>query len=398
LKGKNYVIVTRLLFPHFGGVCTYLLQEINYFLKKGDNIYFVYSYLEKDSENKSSVGTLKHRNLHMRGLPGYNAGIRVLVDRMRRITLIRKLGKTTEVSCFHAHDHHSALTCVLAGYGNKTILHLHGTLSKEELELVPFHLLSAVSVVKKMIRYVVATFLEALTFNLVRGIVCVSEYTMKDALRKTLAKKKVMIHRLAVDPSLFKPKPEERKRLRQKMLIPSDIVVCMYLGRLAATHGPLHIARSIPYVNRETMKALFVFVGDGDERDRIVNYIKGQRLSNVVFLNEMPSEDVLPVADILIDDVSSLYEGYGFTMLEAMASGIPVISGRDSIKENAFVEKENIIFCRKDDPKDIADKVLKLIYDPVKRKELSVNSQKWVYSHYSLRKNMERLERILSSV
>jgi len=182
------------------------------------------------------------------------------------------------------------------------------------------------------------------------------------------------------------------------MNISDDVVVCMYFGRMAASHGPLLVARSIPYVNRETSKVLFLFVGGGDEKERVINYVNSLRLSNVLFLSEMPSKDILPIADVLIDNVSRLYDGYGITILEAMASGIPVITGRDSIKERVFTEGKEVIFCRKDDPEDIAQKILPLVFDSKKRKELSINGRSRVVSDHSVERHMELLERILASV
>jgi len=397
LKGNNLILVTSLLFPHFGGVCSYLFEEVSFLAKRGYNVYLIYSYLEHPEKVVSLGKAPEHKNFHMFGLPGYDRNVRVLIDRVRRIFFIKGLSRRIKVSCFHAHDYYSALNCVLAGQGKKTILHLHGIVSEEDLKLVPFHLLSAGSIVKKLVRYFVNVVLEVLTFNLVRGIICVSEYPWHDALRKSLVRNKIMILRNGVDVGIFRRKPKKRDRLRRAMNISDDVVVCMYFGRMAASHGPLLLSKAIPTVNEKTGGVIFLFVGEGVQKERIVEDVRDQRLSNVFFPSVTRPEDIYSASDIFLDNLSNIVKGHGISILEAMASGVPVITGRDEIKEKAFVEGEEILFAEKDDPKDIAEKIVSLVFDSKKREELSLRGRKRVVADFSVEKHMQILEKILLS-
>lgn len=112
-----------------------------------------------------------------------------------------------------------------------------------------------------------------------------------------------------------------------------------------------------------------VFVGDGETMDACRSLAKNMNLeSRTYFLgsrNDVP--ELLALADIAV--MSSHWEGFGLSAVEAMASGKPVIaSDVDGLKQ--VVEGYGLIF-REDDAIDLSIKILSLYNDPDVRKQMA---------------------------
>jgi len=384
--------MTALPFPHLGGISSYLFDELKYFCKKGHRIILVYPSsnmtLEKDFGHKEV------RLIHLRSL---DTDIEKITEKVLRVLLLKRLMSEEKVSMLHTHDFLSAFISILAGYSKKTILHTHGVLSKDKLQKTWAECPSGKTTFRMLMTYLIEFFLETLTFNLVRRIICINADVQQDAMRRTLSGKKILVLLNGVDVLRFKPRPEKRKEQRYKLRIPEHVIVCLYLGRMVPTHGPLLLSKAIPTVNEKTGGVIFLFVGEGVQKERIVEDVRDQRLSNVFFPSVTRPEDIYSASDIFLDNLSNIVKGHGISILEAMASGVPVITGRDEIKEKAFVEGEEILFAEKDDPKDIAEKIVSLVFDSKKREELSLRGRKRVVADFSVEKHMQILEKILLS-
>jgi glycosyltransferase involved in cell wall biosynthesis len=99
-----------------------------------------------------------------------------------------------------------------------------------------------------------------------------------------------------------------------------------FIGRLAAEKGPLDFVALAAALGGQASRARFVMYGDGPLRDVVLDEIGRLRLEGVVELmgvvDDMPA--VYRGLDILVS--TSVSEGSPLAILEAMASGIPVVA------------------------------------------------------------------------
>lgn len=110
------------------------------------------------------------------------------------------------------------------------------------------------------------------------------------------------------------------------------------------------------------------FVGKGTEENKIKQLVKNLKLDNrVSFLGSM--NDIKPfLATLDFFVLSSNWEGFGLSALEAMAMGVPtLVSNLDSLKE--LVRNENLEF-EKNNPISLSEKIMH-IYKFNKFNELS---------------------------
>lgn len=94
----------------------------------------------------------------------------------------------------------------------------------------------------------------------------------------------------------------------------------------------------------------------GKETEKILNTIP---INRIEFIGYISDEEILQLyneSDFFV--FPSFYEGFGFTVLEAMACGCPVIAS--NIASLPEVCGDAVLYCNPYDTNDIADKILKL--------------------------------------
>ena len=142
-----------------------------------------------------------------------------------------------------------------------------------------------------------------------------------------------------VDTAKFRADPSARAKVRVKLGIPDDAVICIYLGRLTTDKGILDLAQAFARVAANRSELWLLLVGPDEERmnSRLCELVPEQIQSRMVIrgFTEKP-EEFLAASDFLC--LPSYREGFGMVILEAAAVGIPAIGTRihgitDAIEE-----------------------------------------------------------------
>jgi len=190
-------------------------------------------------------------------------------------------------------------------------------------------------------------------------------------------RKNIFIIPHGVDTNLFSP--SERKKC-------FDMNVILFVGRLIALKGIHHLIRSMPLILRKHPKTLFIFIGTGNIHGCIneLGYLKVSE-KNYKFLG-YKDRNMLPKyyneADLYV--LPSLQENFPFTLLEAMACGVPSIvsdvGGVSEIVDN----KVNGIMVRPGSVKQIADAVIYLLDNPIVRERLGRKARETIEEKFSL--------------
>lgn len=195
-----------------------------------------------------------------------------------------------------------------------------------------------------------------------RAEVClaVSRATAKD-IKKTFGLKCVVIAGNGIDLRRYK-RVKSQPRLFE----------AAYLGRVTSDKGVDILLKSWKIVMAKLPSAKLIIVG-GFEKDwlkfhkKIVEELDLE--SNVIMTGFLPDDEVIRLLkSSKIFVLPSIEEGFGLTVLEAMACGLPcVLSDIPALKENF---NSTAIFVTPKDPSRLASSIIPLLSNPKKLSHL----------------------------
>jgi len=140
-----------------------------------------------------------------------------------------------------------------------------------------------------------------------------------------IPEKKIVTIVNGVDTKKFFP-PADKKKVKQDLGIDPDTFIVGTVGRLDKVKNYEMLLKAMPLKSSEFPYKL-ILIGDGPERANLEVFVTTHRLPNVEFLGEKQNiRDYLQVFDLFV--LPSLAEGMSNTILEAMATGIPIVATR----------------------------------------------------------------------
>lgn len=131
-----------------------------------------------------------------------------------------------------------------------------------------------------------------------------------------------------VDPFRFRPDRQMRQDVRDELGIPQGSRVILFVGRLTRDKGILDLAAAFSLLVKEFPDIVLLFVGAEED----ISFSKIQATSNVESgcLHYVPftptPERYMAAADIFCQP--SYREGFGMTLIEAAACGVPSVASR----------------------------------------------------------------------
>ncbi len=131
-----------------------------------------------------------------------------------------------------------------------------------------------------------------------------------------------------VDVDRFRPQPDAGAAIRQELGIPTDAPVCGIVAALRPEKNHLLFLRAAALVKHDLPAAHFVITGEGPEREKIEAALRGNPLENCVHMTGNRSDIPQMLAAFDLFALTSRNEANPVSILEAMATGLPVVSTR----------------------------------------------------------------------
>ncbi len=218
---------------------------------------------------------------------------------------------------------------------------------------------------------------------------------------------RVQVLHLGVDTSLFRPRPEERPELRRALDLPPESPLVTLLARYQSVKGQDVFLQSCARIARQRPEARFVVAGEnifggaGDEafKRRIYRQAQSEPLlrDRVRFLGWVPGpERLLAASDVVV--CSSRFESFGMVLVEAMASGVPVVSTRVGGPGETVADGETGYLVPPGRPDLIAARVLALLADSDLRGRMGTAGRARVVERFELRRYAAGFSEIVESL
>jgi glycosyltransferase involved in cell wall biosynthesis len=200
------------------------------------------------------------------------------------------------------------------------------------------------------------------------------------------------IHRIpnGVDPQVFRPAREgEREEMRRAHGLPESARIAMYTGRLVRYKGLPSLLRVWERIAASHPAAHLVLVGGGSEdihncEAELHSFVNERGLkARITFTGPIESvADVLRAADLFVFPTEE--EAFGLSALEAMASGLAVVSTRTGGLADFVCEENGAVVVEAADDQSLHDGIVRVLDDADFAAELGTRGRRVAVEHYSL--------------
>jgi glycosyltransferase involved in cell wall biosynthesis len=172
------------------------------------------------------------------------------------------------------------------------------------------------------------------------------------------------------------------RKERKELGLPEDKIILVTLGRLVVRKNNselIEIFKNISFVSN----CHLVIMGDGPERENIEKRIKNCGLEKKVTLTGRVGQEkfqIMKVADIYVS--TAVHEGFGLVFLEAMESGLPVVSYDNGGQVDFLINGKTGFLVRLGNKKAFTDRLNQLIQSNEMRKRMSNHNQEYIKDFY----------------
>lgn len=200
----------------------------------------------------------------------------------------------------------------------------------------------------------------------------------------------------AIDLNSIKFDEAERKIIRKKYNLEGKLVIGN-VGRLHFQKNQTFLLEITKEIKKIVPNIKVVLVGDGSDKEKLQH--KSRELgieADVLFTGVQKNITAwLSTFDVFV--FPSLFEGLGVALLEAEATGVPVIASKKVIPKEAKITSNFIFYPLTASPKEWAEKIVKLnnYQKRLSEKEVLNDFKK---AGYSIKEESKKLEKVFSNI
>jgi len=227
--------------------------------------------------------------------------------------------------------------------------------------------------------------LQNLILLITKRVIATNYYVVKMLRDYGVSKEKVVIIPNAVNTNRFCP-PQNKEKMKQKLGFKENQLLILSVCRLHPSKRLDDLILTFTEICKMIKKDLYLLIaGSGPDLERLKGISRTLGInSRILFLGRISNEkihEIYQAVDLFV--LPSSHETFGIAILEAMASGIPVIVARSGGIVSIFTDKEN---CLMYEPGNIAE-LKKAIYqmrtDARLRELFAERARRMVVQYYS---------------
>ena len=217
-------------------------------------------------------------------------------------------------------------------------------------------------------------------------LIAVSDFTRRELMKYYgVAAEKIRVIHNGVDTAKFQPASDKSKVKAELGFNPDDIAI-VSVGRLYARKGLFTLIESVPAVIRKFPNAKFIVSGKGqsDEMRKLIGHAEKLGVQgNIIFTGYFP-DVMLPklyqAADVFA--FSTFYEHHPFAVLEALSTGLPVVTTNVGGIPETITEGKDGFMCKPFDVKQFSDRILYLLEHPAAAEEMRFQARRTVLERF----------------
>ena len=215
-------------------------------------------------------------------------------------------------------------------------------------------------------------------------IVTISNYSL-EKIQKYYGIKpsKVRVVPNGVDVEKFKP-TENLQAIKKQLGLGNEPIV-LFVGSLIHRKGLPFLVEAAKKIVKAHPDTKFLIVGEGPLKNQLTVSLKKVNLSSSFkFLGNL-QDNLLPsvynCADVFV--LPSIQEGQGIVLLEAQASGKPVVAFDVGGVNEAVRNKETGLLVKRGSADELADALVRILSDETLKEKMGANGRRFVMENYT---------------
>lgn len=223
-------------------------------------------------------------------------------------------------------------------------------------------------------------------------------HALTNRAKQCLIKEGADAHKISVigyGIDLKKFKPAKKQKTNQEIRL-------LFVGRLVKEKGIYDLLRVFVQLIKENHKISLTIIGNGQKKESILNLANQDLLKKVINFKKVPYEmmpSVYQQADIFAlpsKRTKHWEEYYGMALIEAMASGLAIVTTDcGAIPE---VSGKKALISPQDDELELYNNLKSLIINKALRKKYQREALRWARSHFDAEKQAEKIGRLYKRI
>jgi colanic acid biosynthesis glycosyl transferase WcaI len=206
-------------------------------------------------------------------------------------------------------------------------------------------------------------------------------------------REKISVIENGVETQLFAPQTETGLRTE---LGADEKFVVSYIGTMGMAHGLETVLEAAAQLRRSNPEIVFLMVGEGAEKQRIVNRARELGLNNLQFVEQQPREKIpayicaSDVCLVLLKKTDLFKTVIPTKMLEFMSCARPVILGVDGQARTILEEARGGVAIDPENSDALVNAIRYLAANPEMAGRLGRNGREYIVRNYSRRHTAEK--------
>ena len=201
---------------------------------------------------------------------------------------------------------------------------------------------------------------------------------------------KISIVENGVETDLFRFDPAAAE-VRKQLQLKGRFLIC-YIGTMGNAHGLETLIAAAEELQTASPSAMFLLIGEGAEKERIVQLAAAHGLDNIQFFGQQPRERIpayVSAADlclVMLKKTELFKTVIPTKLLEYMACERPVIVAVDGQARQIVEEAGAGVFVEPEDSKALVKAILGLAEDSEQRRQMGVSGRQYIINKHSREK------------
>jgi glycosyltransferase involved in cell wall biosynthesis len=213
---------------------------------------------------------------------------------------------------------------------------------------------------------------------------------------------KISIVENGVETDLFRLDPAAIE-VRKQLQLEDRFLIC-YIGTMGNAHGLETLIAAAEELQTALPNAMFFLIGEGAEKERIVQLAAARGLANIQFLGQQPRERIpayVSAADlclVMLKKTELFKTVIPTKLLEYMACERPVIVAVDGQARQIVEEAGAGVFVEPENSKALAKAILDLAEAPERRRQMGASGRQYIVNKLSRGKTAQDYIAVLEAL